>query len=145
MITPEERQEIINEAVDKAVEKALLLFEKAIEKAIDKATEKIFLLIPETIGNLIVDHVTMNKINAEFYKNHPEFKDHKDVVMSVIEATEGKNPTINYKDLLGKAVPKIQERIKTMESLDMKTVSPTPSRTYEPLSVPKIDSQHGEL
>ena len=126
MITERERQSIIDEAVDKAVERALLV-------------------LPEVVGNLIVDHVAMNKINAKFYKDHPEFKDHKDVVMSVIEATEGKNPLLNYEDLLGKAVPKIQERIKTMESLDMKTISPTPSRTYEPLSVPKIDNQHGEL
>ena len=143
------RDSIIEEAVSKAEKSVLLILEKErqsiIDEAVDKAVERALLVLPEVVGNLIVDHVAMNKINAEFYKDHPEFKDHKDAVMSVIEAVEGKNPLLNYKDLLGKAVPKIQERIKTMESLDMKTVSPTPSRTYEPLSVPKIDNQHGEL
>ena len=126
MITERERQSIIDEAVDKAVERALLV-------------------LPEVVGNLIVDHVAMNKINAKFYKDHPEFKDHKDAVMSVIEATEGKNPLINYKDLLGKAVPKIQERIKTMGSLDMTNVTSNPNRNYEALSVPKIEDQHGKI
>ena len=126
MITPEERQSIIDEAVDKAVECALLV-------------------LPETVGNLITDHVAMSKINSQFYKDHPEFKDHKQAVASVIEAVEGKNPLLNHEDLLNKAVPEIRERIKTAGSLNMETVSPNPSRSYEPLSVPKIDNPRGEL
>lgn len=125
-MTSEERQAIIGEAVDKAVEKALLV-------------------MPEVIGNLITDHVAMAKINAEFYKAHPEFKDHKESVVSVIEKVNGQNPLLNHKDLLNKALPEIQERIKTVGSLNMETVSSNPSRVYEPLSVPKIDNPHGEL
>lgn len=126
MITSEEKQEIIDEAVDKAVEKALLV-------------------LPEVIGNLITDHVAMAKINAQFYKDHPEFKDKKDIVASVIEKINGENPLLNHKDLLGKAIPEIQERIKTVGSLDMTDVSSSPNRAYESLSVPKIDNPHGEL
>lgn len=126
MITSEEKQEIIDEAVDKAVEKALLV-------------------LPEVIGNLITDHVAMAKINADFYKKHPEFKDHKESVASVVEKINGENPLLNHKDLLGKAIPEIRERIKTVGSLDMTNVSSSPNRAYESLSVPKIDNPHGEL
>jgi len=122
MITPEEKQEII----DAAVEKALLL-------------------LPEVIGNLIQDHVAMSKINSDFYKQHPEFADHKQAVASVIEAIEGKNPLLDYKDLLNKAIPEIHERIRTVGSLNMTDVSSNPSRTYESLLVPKVDNVHGEL
>jgi uncharacterized protein YpuA (DUF1002 family) len=125
-MTPEERQSIIDEAVDKAVERALLM-------------------LPEVVGNLITDHVAMSKINADFYKAHPEFKDHKDSVASVLEKLDGQNPLLNHKDLLGKAVPEIQRRIETVKSLDMTSVSSTPSRSYEPLNTPKVESPHGEL
>ena len=146
------------------------------ESIINEAIERVLLVTPEVIGNLITDHVAMNKINTDFYKNHPEFKDHKDTVASVIEKVNGENPLLDYKDVLGKgggllgsgggrlvvkvngenplldhkdllgrAVPEIQRRIETVGSLDMETVSPNPSRTYEPLSVPKVEDPHGKL
>lgn len=122
MITPEERQEII----DAAVEKALLV-------------------LPETMGSLITEHIATNKLNSQFYKDHPEFKDAKDIVASVIEKVDGENPLLNYKDVLGKAVPEIRRRIETVKSLNMDSVTPNPDRTYEPLNIPKITNQHGEL
>lgn len=122
MITPEERNEIINAAVEKAL-----------------------LLLPDTVGSLITEHVALTKINAEFYKSHPEFKDRKDIVASVIEKVDGENPLLDYKDVLGKAVPEIKRRIETVESLNMTSVTPNPSRAYESLNVPKVDNPHGEL
>ena len=126
MITPEERESIISEAIDKAVERALLV-------------------LPDTVGSLLADHVAMSKITSDFYEKYPEFKDHKDAVMSVIEAVDGKNPLLDYKDKLKKAVPEIRERIKTVEKLNMTSVSSNPSRAYEPLPTPKIENPHGEL
>lgn len=139
------RDSIIEEAVSKAEERVLLILEKERQGIINEAVEKTLLLLPETVGNLITDHIAMNKINAEFYKDHPEFKDKKDIVVSVIEKVNGENPLLDYKDVLGKAVPEIQRRIETVGTLDMTSVSSSPSRTYEPLSVPKIDNPHGEL
>jgi hypothetical protein len=122
MITPEERESIILEAVERAL-----------------------LVLPETIGSLLTSHMALAKINSQFYKDHPEFKDKKDIVASIIEKIDGENPTLDYKDILGKAVPEIHRRIETVDSLNMKSVSSNPSRTYEPLTVPKIDNRHGEL
>ena len=88
MITEEEKQEIIEAAVEKAL-----------------------LMIPEVVGNMMTNHVAMAKINSSFYAKHPEFKDKKDIVVSVIEMLEGQDPTVDYKDILKKAVPEIRKRI----------------------------------
>ena len=100
MITDEERNEIINQAVEKAM-----------------------LVLPEVVGNLITQHVALSKLNSEFYASHPEFKDKKDIVASVVEMIDGENPLIDYKDLLDKAVPRIKERIKITEGLDLKSAN----------------------
>lgn len=122
MVTPEERQEII----DAAVERALLV-------------------LPDTVGSLITDHVALNKINTEFYAKYPELRDKKDIVASVIEKIDGESPALDYKDLLEKAVPEIRKRVEIVGSLDMEKVSPNPSRTYEALGVPRVSNSHGEI
>jgi hypothetical protein len=100
------------------------------QEIIDKAVEKAMLILPEVVGNLITHHVAMSKMNSEFYDAHPEFKGRKDVVASVIEMLDGENPMIEYKDLLAKAVPKIKERIKTIEMLETKTVNANVDRDF---------------
>jgi hypothetical protein len=111
MIDGKEREEIIEEAVNKAVERAMLM-------------------LPDTVGHLIQDHISMTKLNAGFYKDHPEFRDKKDVVAAVIEMVEGENPFDDYEDLLKKAIPKIKERIETMKTIDMKKVDSNPKRDF---------------
>jgi len=92
-------------------------------------TERDLLMLPETVGNLIQNHIAATKINSEFYKNHPEFKGKEDVVASVIEMVEGENPLMEYKDLIQIAIPKIKERIKNMEGIDM-TAPATVDRNF---------------
>ena len=124
MITPEEREEIINAAVEKAL-----------------------LLLPETVGNLMADQAVHTKMNREFYEEHPEFRDHKDAVASVVEMVEGNNTLDSYEDILKKAVPEIKQRIKTIDKLDMKNVSPTPKRDFGDMNIPQADrlGLHGEI
>jgi predicted RNA-binding protein with EMAP domain len=99
MITDEEKKEIIGEAVEKAVEKALLL-------------------LPEVVGSLMANHAALAKLNSQFYKDNPEFKDRKDVVTSVVEMIEGKNPLKKYEDILTEAVPEIRQRLLTIKGMD---------------------------
>ena len=99
MITEEEKEEIINKAVERAL-----------------------LLLPDTVGNLIANHVALSKLNSKFYADHPEFRDKKDIVALVVEMVEGRNPLDKYEDLLKKAVPEIKRRIDTLQSLDMEKV-----------------------
>ena len=95
-----------------------------IEDIINRAVEKTLLLIPEVIGNLITHHVSLNKLNQEFYAKNPDLRAHKKIVVSVIEDTEGKNPPMDYAELIQKALPEIRKRLNTVDSLDMENVSP---------------------
>jgi hypothetical protein len=103
MITPEEREEIIAAAV-----------------------ERTLLSIPQVVGNLMLNQSIMLKNSKKFYEDNPDFVDHKDIVSSVIEITEGSNPYINRKDLLDKAVPEIKKRISMIDKLDTKYVISKP-------------------
>jgi len=96
MITPKEEQEIIN-----------------------KVTEKLLLTLPEVIGNLITNHIALLDMNKDFYLQHPELRDKKDIVASVVEMIEGRDPTVGYKDILRQAIPEIKERIKQVSGLDL--------------------------
>ena len=99
------------------------------EEIIGLAVERAMLMLPDTVGHLISNHMAMTKMNAKFYKDHPEFKDKKDIVAAVVEMVEGENPLDDYEDLLKKALPKIEERIKTVKKLDTAT-SEKPDRDF---------------
>lgn len=100
MITEEEKQEIVNLAI-----------------------ERMLLILPETIGNLITNHITMSKINKDFYGKHPEFKKHRDIVASVVESEESSNILNDYESILKNAVPTIKERILQVSNLNMDKVT----------------------
>jgi len=102
--------------------------EPMMRKIIDLTTENVLLKIPEVIGNLITHHVAMNKNNKDFYNAHPEFRKHKEIVASVLEQIEGKNPPMDYHKLLDKAIPQISDRIKETQKLD-----------FENLKIPSMD------
>lgn len=115
MITPEEREEIINAAVERAL-----------------------LALPEVVGNLITSQFKLLKINKKFYEKFPEFSPHKDVISTIVEAVEAENPGEDYEKILEKALPIIRDRVSKVKSLDVKSIV-RPNR-----SVPNL-SDHGEL
>jgi len=128
MITEEEKNEIVDMVVDRVM---------------DMTVERLLLSIPATVGNMMASAAALNKTNKEFYAKHKEFDKHRDVVTSVVEMTEGKNPLLNHGELLEKAVPDIKRRIKTMSNLDMKKVTSKPNLTFDRLDSPS--DQHGKL
>jgi len=91
------------------------------EEIICAAVERTLLTIPEVVGNLMANHAALHKINTGFYKAHPEFADRKDVVQSVVEMIEGKNPIMKYEDILDKAVPEITRRMTIIQDVDVET------------------------
>lgn len=111
MITEEEKTEIIEAAVEKAL-----------------------LKLPEVVGNLMANHAMLAEFNSKFYKDHPEFKDKKEIVASVVEHVESKNPNLEYEDILKKAVPEIRKRIETVGNMDVETIS-----------TPKKDTKYPDL
>jgi len=128
MLTEEEKNEIVDMVVDRVM---------------DMTVERLLLSIPATVGNMMASAAALTKTNKEFYDKHKEFSKHRDVVTSVVEQTEGKNPLLNHTELLEKAVPDIKRRIKTMSNLDMEKVTSKPNLTFDKLESPS--DQHGKL
>lgn len=120
-----------------------MITESERQEIIDAAVEKALLLIPEVVGNMMTNHVAMTKINSKFYKDHPEFKDHKDAVVSVIEMIEGQDPTVEYKDILEKSIPEIKRRISTISKIDVKDISPRFNRDFS--NVDSDSNSYGDL
>lgn len=100
MITPEEKEEIINKAVEKAL-----------------------LMLPEVVGSMMAGMANENRIRQDFFSKYPEFKAHLGAVASVVEMVEGKNPTDKYEDILVKSVPEIRKRIEQTKGLDINSIS----------------------
>ena len=107
MLTQEEKDEIINAAV-----------------------ERTLLAIPDVVGNLMANHAMLHKLNSEFYKKYPEFAERKDIVQAVVEYTEGKNPLVKYEELLEMSVPEIKRRIQTVKSVNMDSVQKALARDF---------------
>jgi hypothetical protein len=106
MITEEEKLEIINLAVEKSM-----------------------LILPEVVGNLLKQHAAMSKLNSQFYKDHPEFTNHKDIVVSVIEMLDARAPLRKHEELLIEAVPEIKKRIELVKTIDITSVT-SPNRDF---------------
>lgn len=115
MITEEEKNEIINLAIERAM-----------------------LMLPEVVGNLMTNHAMMNKMNSKFYSEHPEFKDKKSIVASVVEMVEGKNPLEAYDKILELSIPEIKKRIEMTKDLNMDKVIDIPNRDF-------TNANNGEL
>ena len=87
-MTPEERQSIIDEAVEKAL-----------------------MLLPDVMNNLLQEKIAMQKLAKDWYATNKEFDKHKDIVGTTIEEIETINPGIGYQKILDKATPEIKKRI----------------------------------
>ena len=109
------------------------------EELINACVEKILLRIPEIIGNLIVEKTERDKINKKFYEDNPEFANNKQLVASIVESVEGRDPTVDYRDILKAATPEIKKKLATSKRMDTATVK-KPDRDLS-----SLDISHGEL
>ena len=100
----------------------------------EQAAEYTMLRLPEVIGNLIERKIEQVEIRKEFFKKHTEFKERRDVVASVIEEMEGKNPLGKLDKIFEDSVPEIRRRIDKLKELNVSTIPKRPDL-----------SSHGEL
>ena len=103
------------------------------QEVVDEVVEKVLLMLPEIMGNLITNHISKLKLNRDFYLEHSELRDKKDIVASVIEMIEGRDPTVDYKDILRDAVPEIKKRLGQVKDLNFKPV-PKLDRSFNDMS-----------
>ena len=104
MITPEEKELIIQEAL-----------------------ERILKVLPETIGNLMKAQSMYQKLTETFYKENSDLKGHTDIVREVVAKVEGENPTKEYDEILKLALPKIRDMVKVKTDLSMNTPDKSPN------------------
>jgi DNA-directed RNA polymerase len=97
---------------------------------VNLAMEKALRMLPEVVVKLMEQKTSMLRIKEQFYKENEAFLKHKDIVASVIEEVEGKNPGKQYEDLLTLATPLIKARIGTIGSLDMKKGTRPAARAF---------------
>jgi len=112
-----------------------MITEEEKREIIDRAVEKALLMLPEVVGNLMTQHIALNKMNTKFYADHPEFVGRKDIVASVIEMVDGDNPFMDYEDLLTKAIPEIRKRIATTKNLITDKAMPVVDRNFEAIDI----------
>lgn len=113
--------------------------ESIIQEAVNIAVEKAILLLPEVMANLLQEKVAMRKLADKFYKENAEFEKHKDIVSSTLEQLESDNPGSQYEEVLNKAVPEIKKRIAMLESVDLKTANKPDISNF------KSSTSHGEI
>ena len=99
MITPEERESIILEAIERAL-----------------------LLLPDTMARLMVQQKNVRDLSAKFYKDHPEFVKHKELVGRTVEKTEAEMPGVDYSKVLERAAGKLKKRVHETKTLDLTKV-----------------------
>ena len=101
---------------------------------VNQVKEELLLALPDIIGNLIMNHMNLRRINKKFYGDHPELASHKDTVASIVEMVEGQNPGLDYKAILDLAIPLIRNQIKISKPLNMTKVE-RPSRNLSSLTL----------
>ncbi len=106
-MSPEERESIINEAVERAL-----------------------LKLPDVWANLVIDHKAMRDTTEAFYKENKEFKGFEKSVASIIADIDGKHPTLSYEEKLKKSIPGIRERISQTKQLGMNVIQ-NPDRVFD--------------
>jgi hypothetical protein len=123
VITEEERQSIIDEAVEKAL-----------------------LALPNVIGNLILNQISLTKLMREFYSKNPELSTSKDIVSAMLEKVEGENPGIEYPKIIDLALPLIRQQLQTINKTSF-TPTNRPNRDLSQLKIVPTQNNlgNGEL
>lgn len=114
-----------------------MLEQKEFDEIVFKVIETVLLRMPEVIGKLMQEQAMINKLNRKFYDKNPEFKDKMHLMASVIEKIESENTTLDYEEILDKAVPELKKRLKILDSCDIGTKL---DRKLLDLNVDKLDS-----
>ena len=92
------------------------------EEIINEAVERALLKIPEIIGNLMMYYSGKMKVSKRLYERFPEFEKHRQLVASTIEAEENADFSRSFDEIVEAAIPKIKRRIESVGNLDIANV-----------------------
>jgi len=92
-------------------------FDEVLSRVFQKAVESAILYLPEAVDKLAKRNAYTVKAWGSFIDKHPEFKENKEIVISVIQGVEQENPLLTLEEVLEKAAPEIETSIKAMKQL----------------------------
>ena len=110
-------------------------FEKFEGVMMEKMVEEVLRRVPQVIDHVTKQSFLLKKLSKEFYDKHKDLANHREMVTAVLEAEEGKNPGLNYEQLLEKVAPIARERLRQM---------PAPSPGNRP-ALDDLDKRFGDL
>lgn len=113
---------------------------------VDMAVEKALRLLPETLTNLMISKEIYDKMTEKFYSENKEFQEYKPIVAEVVSKIEGQDPTKSYEQILKEATPKIKEAIElrkqvSMDKLERKDLN----LNFDETPKLKVDEDYGEI
>jgi len=111
-----------------------MITEKEKREIIDRAVEETLLKIPEVVGSLMMNHASKMRARKKFYERFPEFGNHRDIVTTVIEGVENSDASLDFDQIIERAVPKIKRQIASVKDLEMTK-----------MKKPNLDFGQGEL
>lgn len=108
-ISPEECEKLRN-APD--TETFSILLNEVLSRVCNAATEGSIRKIPEVVTRLVATSTATKAMTVDFYDKNKDFVDHKDIVNSVVQDIDSKNPEYDYAKMLEVATPIIKEKIR---------------------------------
>lgn len=96
-----------------------MITEKEKREIINKAVEETLLKIPEVVGSLMMNHASKLRAGKKFYNKFPEFNENRDIVAAVIESVENSDASLDFDQIIERAVPEIKRQIASVKDLDM--------------------------
>jgi len=88
---------------------------EVLNRVYNKAIEQALCHIPGMVNKLARKVDAINKFLGEFLTKYPEFKEHKDVVISTVQQFEFEHPELMFDELLEKSVPLIQQKLANLK------------------------------
>lgn len=127
-MTPEEREEIQGWIKAEG---------ERVEKAIHAAIERVLLKLPDTAISMVNERMARTFTEEEFFKDHSDLKEHRDLVMAAAGKIEGENPGKRFKEILEAAIPEARKMIETKKGLSMGKPESKPDlqlKEFKPMS-----------
>jgi hypothetical protein len=114
------------EQLNKILSGDLAELNKLIEEISVKTTEATLRSIPVMLGKLLQVTSSTQELVKDVYDRYPEFKGYKEVVILTIQEVESQNAGLDFKAVVEKAIPLIQQKIAEYDKI-VKATSGSPS------------------
>ena len=119
-MTPEERTALIAECKAEAQKEAL------------RVMEGWLLRLPELIGSLVLEKVSLKKAAEKLFNENPEFMSHQELVAQILKKFDAANPGKQFDELMKLSLPEIKQRIEQAKGPNVTTLEKPSTLDFKP-------------